>query len=233
MRYIGKERDEESLLADHGVRKYDYDLARFTCPDPMWEKYYSWTPYQYAGCNPVSMMDDNGKWVKEVSKESHIHSGTVSRNNNGYLANKINYEFYDNWKQNAPKIASFVEQKSFFVIQSKLDPNVYGQAIRGGNEMKIDLNKEKSYEKLEGAALHEIVHLMGFGEFGAYGANLANGNISVDDMVKMIDNDMELQDKIIHGNGEQLWSDWLDGKISTKEIVKNMLQEGQKILRDK
>jgi hypothetical protein len=34
-----KERDEESLLSDHGVRKYDYDLARFTCPDPLWEKY--------------------------------------------------------------------------------------------------------------------------------------------------------------------------------------------------
>jgi RHS repeat-associated protein len=61
LRYIGKERDEESLLADHGVRKYDYDLGRFTCPDPMWEKYYSWTPYQYAGCNPVSLMDGNGK----------------------------------------------------------------------------------------------------------------------------------------------------------------------------
>jgi RHS repeat-associated protein len=38
LRYIGKERDEESLLADHGVRKYDYDLGRFTCPDPMGEK---------------------------------------------------------------------------------------------------------------------------------------------------------------------------------------------------
>jgi hypothetical protein len=42
MRYIGKERDEESLLFPN------------TCPEPLWEKYYSWTPYQYAACNPVS-----------------------------------------------------------------------------------------------------------------------------------------------------------------------------------
>jgi hypothetical protein len=32
-------------------------IARFTCPDPLWEKYYSWTPYQYAACNPVSMYE--------------------------------------------------------------------------------------------------------------------------------------------------------------------------------
>jgi hypothetical protein len=40
--------------------KYDYDLARFTCPDPLWEKYYSWTPYQYCMDNPVDGHDGNG-----------------------------------------------------------------------------------------------------------------------------------------------------------------------------
>jgi hypothetical protein len=28
--------------------------------DPLYEKYYGWTPYQYAGNNPVSMLDNNG-----------------------------------------------------------------------------------------------------------------------------------------------------------------------------
>ncbi len=36
--YIGKEKDAESNLGDHGVRKYDSELGRFLCPDAMWEK---------------------------------------------------------------------------------------------------------------------------------------------------------------------------------------------------
>jgi len=28
-------------------KKYDEDIGRFTSIDPLWEKYYSWTPYHY------------------------------------------------------------------------------------------------------------------------------------------------------------------------------------------
>lgn len=59
--FIGKERDAESQLADHGVRKYDPDLGRFTLPDPLWEKYYCFTPWQYSFNNPLGFKDDNGK----------------------------------------------------------------------------------------------------------------------------------------------------------------------------
>jgi len=47
--YIGKEKDIENSLGDHGVRKYDYETGRFNSIDPLWEKYYGWTPYQYCG----------------------------------------------------------------------------------------------------------------------------------------------------------------------------------------
>jgi RHS repeat-associated protein len=39
-KFIGKQTDEESRLADHGARKYDKVLGQFTCPDTLWEKYY-------------------------------------------------------------------------------------------------------------------------------------------------------------------------------------------------
>ena len=41
--YIDKEKDRESKLGDHGVRKYDYEIGRFTSVDPLWEKYTGWT----------------------------------------------------------------------------------------------------------------------------------------------------------------------------------------------
>ena len=44
--YIGKEKDVENGLGDHGVRKYDG--IRFNSIDPLWEKYYGWSPYQYC-----------------------------------------------------------------------------------------------------------------------------------------------------------------------------------------
>ena len=50
--FIGKEKDLESGLADHGVRKYDYISGRFTSVDPLSEKFYGMSPYNYSENNP-------------------------------------------------------------------------------------------------------------------------------------------------------------------------------------
>jgi len=48
------ERDRESALGDHGVRKYDAELGRFVSVDPLWEKYAGFSPYQYGGNSPLT-----------------------------------------------------------------------------------------------------------------------------------------------------------------------------------
>ncbi len=61
--YIDKEKDRESMLGDHtstslsasGIRKYDYEIGRFTSVDPFWEKYTGWTGYQYS-LNKIKMI---------------------------------------------------------------------------------------------------------------------------------------------------------------------------------
>jgi RHS repeat-associated protein len=58
--YIGKERDDESYLGGFGVRKYDYAAGRFTSPDVLWEKYMTWSPYNYCGNNPMKRLDPSG-----------------------------------------------------------------------------------------------------------------------------------------------------------------------------
>ncbi|MCX6154077.1 MAG: DUF4329 domain-containing protein [Candidatus Kapabacteria bacterium] len=58
--YIDKEKDKESKLHDFGARKYENSLGRFFCPDKMWEKMYSVSPYVYSLNNPIRLFDKNG-----------------------------------------------------------------------------------------------------------------------------------------------------------------------------
>src|SRR5690606_10970910 len=46
-----------------GVRQYDPEIGAFPSPDPLWEKYLAFTPYQYAANTPTSMVDRNGMAV--------------------------------------------------------------------------------------------------------------------------------------------------------------------------
>lgn len=46
--FLSKEKDAESFLGDFGVRKYDDLSGRFTAIDPLWEKFYGWSPYMYS-----------------------------------------------------------------------------------------------------------------------------------------------------------------------------------------
>jgi RHS repeat-associated protein len=86
-KYIGKETDNESGDHNHGVRQYSDYVGRFLCPDGLWTKYYGWTPYQYAGNNPVSMFDRNGKdydvKIDDKSKSITI-SQTIYTNSDSY-----------------------------------------------------------------------------------------------------------------------------------------------------
>ncbi len=47
-------------LYDYGARMYDPALARFTTQDAYAEKYYDFSPYQYAANNPIINIDING-----------------------------------------------------------------------------------------------------------------------------------------------------------------------------
>ncbi|MBX3043264.1 MAG: hypothetical protein KF896_06070 [Ignavibacteriae bacterium] len=195
--------------------------------DPLWEKYFGWSPYQYCMNNPISNYDDNGKWVKEISEEKHRHTGTIERNSNGYLAQKINHEFYEKWKTNAPAIAEFVEKNNLFALQKELPTDIYGKGEVGGNLTEYDLKKEGAFNKLEGTALHEIVHNMGLKEFGAWSAGLTAGYISKE---KMIEN-LKTGDFFyyLHGN-DNLIIGLKDKKITAEEVVNIMQKEGERII---
>jgi RHS repeat-associated protein len=84
--------DFETNLADHGVRKYDNTLGQFTSIDPLWEKYYGWTPYHYCGNNPMRFVDPTG-FAKYLNDQGDLVFNDGDPNdNNEYYSNSSKEE---------------------------------------------------------------------------------------------------------------------------------------------
>ena len=62
-RFSGKEEQGFAGVPwqDFGARMYDADLARWTTPDPLAEKYPGISPYAYCNTNPVNFVDPDGE----------------------------------------------------------------------------------------------------------------------------------------------------------------------------
>lgn len=58
--FNGKELDNEVVQYDYGFRIYDPRLVRFKSVDPLTKEYAWYTPYQFAGNNPIGSIDIDG-----------------------------------------------------------------------------------------------------------------------------------------------------------------------------
>lgn len=65
-KFIGKEEQEETKWTDFGARMYMSDIGRWGALDPLSEKYLNYSPYNYAGNNPIIFIDPNGKEIVYV-----------------------------------------------------------------------------------------------------------------------------------------------------------------------
>ncbi len=70
-KFTGKERDRdlESNYDYFGARYYDSRIANWTSIDPLFEKHFDYSPYNYVLRNPLVLIDPDGKQVdiKELS----------------------------------------------------------------------------------------------------------------------------------------------------------------------
>ena len=59
-RYNGKEEIAADATSDYGARQYSAEFCQWLQVDPLAEKYYSWSPYNFCVGNPIGNVDLDG-----------------------------------------------------------------------------------------------------------------------------------------------------------------------------
>ena len=140
-KYNGKEEQTTGNLQylDYGARMYDSKIARWFVQDPLSEKYYAHSPYNYCVNNPVVFVDPDGARVWPVKQKFkgasryHLNNyGNNRPNNRKHKGVDINFNFQDgNDDLGAPVLSTHDGVVTRIVDISNGDKDA------GGNRVKI------------------------------------------------------------------------------------------------
>jgi len=92
--YNGKELQTDFNLNwhDYGARFYDAQIGRWHVIDPMAEKYYSMSPYNYVAGNPMIYIDPNGQELIIPSDLNRLQRWKIMRNLRVLSDDKLYYD---------------------------------------------------------------------------------------------------------------------------------------------
>jgi len=147
-KYNGKELDRKGGLDwyDYGARRYDAALGRWHAADPMAEKYYGWSPYNYCVNNPIKYIDPNGQtiviWYKnEAGRDlSFSYSGGNVTHSNPFVQAVITAYQYN--KANGAKAGNGGGVSTVAIVENTdIKVNVREATLRNAYSFMIDSNE--------------------------------------------------------------------------------------------
>lgn len=169
-KYNGKEKQDKEFSDGIGLEMYDYghrmqdpQLGRFWQQDAFSEKYYGFSPYQYAANNPAKNIDINGDtvWTTIVIKNA---DGTTT-SSKYYWAHDKDYEGWHDSKGNQTTSQNdFMRQVNAALAFINL--------TKEGSETLADLTTSKN--------TFNIVNTSGLNQTSASGTNAYYAQFKVD-----------------------------------------------------
>ena len=175
-KFTGKELDEETGLNYHGGRFYWLAGGRWLVTDQSIEKFPSLSPYQYSFNNPIIFLDPDGLEPILVSKWWFIFFPheylTKSEKEQWYNRLETAKLYYYNMGYSG--IAEWISNKNFNVIIYNyygIESHIGGETKRAKNQIYI--GNISSQEIINLVYAHELAHLIGYSEVGAYATSAA------------------------------------------------------------